>query len=86
MIGRRKVDARSGHNEARFAPFETILSSFESSRRAPLHGTLQISKFQHLKAFQGLQKCFWQKTILDLGIRRFGGYHEAELVESFRMS
>ena len=28
---------------------------------------------------------FWQKTILDLGIRRFGGYHAVDLVESFRM-
>ena len=37
------ADARSGHNEARFAPFETIYSSFESSRRALLHGTLQIA-------------------------------------------
>merc|ERR1712138_92394 len=31
-------------------------------------------------------KYFWQKTILDLGIGRFGGYHAADLVESFRMS
>ena len=32
------------------------------------------------------KKIFGKKTILDLGIRRFGGYHAAELVESFRMS
>merc|ERR1712138_117169 len=31
------------------------------------------------------KKIFFKK-ISDLGIRRFGGYHEAELVESFRMS
>ena len=35
---------------------------------------------------KNLKKHFWQKTIVDLGIRRFGGYHAVDLVESFRMS
>ena len=37
------ADARSRHNKARFAPFETMYSSFESARRALLHGTIQIA-------------------------------------------
>ena len=76
------ADAGSGHNEARFAPLETILSSFESSRRALLHGTFQIAQFQDSRSF--FDKNLFTKNIFAENIfaknisaetRMIPGYH-----------